>query len=250
MLKISVIAPVLNEQERLPAFLASVRAQHFASYEVVLVDGGSTDLTPLIIQVWQGVMPIKLIVDRTRNIGYIRNVGAAAAQGMVLFHTNSDVVFPPGLLRKVWNIYAWGPGVIAVYGRTRPIGVRSVVCQLAYGAYDFLRRLFNSLPWPLRRIRPGGSFLTVRAHVFRYLGGFPQVRVNEDGAFGERLDGYVQDQDILVRKVVFHPRLYVDHYARRFNGGTLKALAFYSYVLGNFLPLPIFRQLQGARVLR
>lgn len=250
MLKISVVAPVLNEQERLPAFLSSVRAQRFHDYEVVLVDGGSTDLTPVIIRAWQRVMPIKLIVDTTRNIGYIRNVGAAAAQGAVLFHTNSDVVFPPSLLRKVWNIYAWGPGIIAVYGRTRPIGVRSVMCQLAYGAYDFLRRLFNSLPWPVRRIRPGGSFLTVRTQVFRRLHGFPQIRVNEDGAFGEKLDGYVQDPDALIRKVLFHPGLYVDHYARRFNGGTLKALGFYSYVLGNFLPLPIFRQLQGARVLR
>ena len=43
---VSIIIPVYNAEEYLDRCLGSVLAQDFTSYEVILVDDGSTDSSP------------------------------------------------------------------------------------------------------------------------------------------------------------------------------------------------------------
>ena len=46
--RLSIIIPVYNVEEYLDRCLGSILDQDFTSYEVILVDDGSTDSSPLI----------------------------------------------------------------------------------------------------------------------------------------------------------------------------------------------------------
>ena len=230
-MKISIIAPNLDEAKYLPAFLRSLDRQTYRDFEVIIVDGGSTDGS---IHIAESFGKARVLVDKTRNIGYIRNVGASFASGDILFHTSSDTYLEPHLLEKIAKLYREHPNLIALGGRTFPLGT-NLIAHLGYQLFDFLRYLFTVSPMPIRKFRPSGNFSTVKREVFEEVGGFPEVCINEDGLFGQKLDDYCTRQ---TKRVVFHLGLYIGHHVKRFEAkGGLKTILFYIYVLGNMFPI-------------
>jgi glycosyltransferase involved in cell wall biosynthesis len=247
-MKISIVAPNLNERRFLPGFLDSLRAQIFRNFEIIIVDGGSVDGCLGILQDYaRRGMRLKILVDRTRNIGYVRNVGSRLAQGDLIFNTSTDTVFPGDLLQNVALIFQ-DQDVIAVSGRTCPIN-SGLLSVLAYTAFDIIRYIFTIAPWPLRKFRPAGNFTCIRNDVFRALGGFPEVKINEDGLLGQRIDDFMRGQirRLDPARVVYRLDLFVGHHAKRFQKkGGLKAMAMYLYVFANMLPIlkPLFRHIE------
>ena len=81
---LSFIVPAYNEAHELPRTLAAIRAAADASkepYEIVVVDDDSTDATAEIA--WRaGAMVVSV---RHRQIAAVRNAGAKAARGDILF---------------------------------------------------------------------------------------------------------------------------------------------------------------------
>lgn len=73
-IKISVVIPVLNERDSLPATIAALRACR-GIMEIIVADGGSTDGTVL----WLQAQPDIVLVRSIRGKGNQINVGAAAA---------------------------------------------------------------------------------------------------------------------------------------------------------------------------
>jgi len=75
---VSVVTPVWNAAATLAATVASVRAQSFADWEMLLVDDGSTD--------GSGALAARLAAEepRIRILGHARNLGAAAARNRAI----------------------------------------------------------------------------------------------------------------------------------------------------------------------
>lgn len=93
---VSVIVPVYNGAHCLPRCLASLQAQTHPRVELIVVDDGSTDGTPDLVQ-----PPVRLLSSGGRKgAGAARNVGARAATGEVLFFTDADVVAPPDWIAR------------------------------------------------------------------------------------------------------------------------------------------------------
>lgn len=90
---LSIIIITKNEEENLPALLASLDRQEFPIMEIIVSDAHSTDQTRAIAsnhgcQVIDGGMPSEG-----------RNNGAAAAKGDTLLFLDADVILPPNFLK-------------------------------------------------------------------------------------------------------------------------------------------------------
>ena len=199
----------------------SLNQQVYPNFELVVVDGGSWDRSRLLIDEYRESFPITGLINETRNLGFVRNLGAKAARGEILFFTNSDVVLPWNLLNHIAFEFA-DFRLQALSGRTIPIN-GGALCFAGYHCFDLLRLMFSRLGC----FSPSGNFLAIRKHLFWGIGGFPEIKVNEDGELGSRISQ-------ARAAVKFDWDLRVWHFAKRFRRGSLKTLLFYSYVFGNF----------------
>jgi len=97
---VTVIVPVYNGAHCLPRCLLSLRKQTHSRLEVIVVDDGSTDGSPDLVE-----RPVRLLSTGGRKgAGAARNIGAREAVGEVLFFTDSDVVAPPDWIEKALKI--------------------------------------------------------------------------------------------------------------------------------------------------
>ena len=88
---ISVIIPFLDEERALGPTLASLLACT-GSFEVIAVDGGSTDRSRDVLQRHPGVR----VIDAERGRAQQMNAGARIAQGELLVFLHADTILPPG----------------------------------------------------------------------------------------------------------------------------------------------------------
>ena len=75
-MNVSVVVPLFNEEESLPelcGWIDRVLSANKLSYEVILVDDGSTDGS------WEQIESLKLTYPQVRGIGFRRNYGKSAA---------------------------------------------------------------------------------------------------------------------------------------------------------------------------
>ena len=235
--RISIVVPNLNERECLEKFLWSLEKQDFNDFELIIVDGGSTDGSLEILKKFSdehASYPIIKLIDTTRNIGYIRNLGSKSARGKILLHTSSDVILDPWVLWSV-DLAFQDPQLISLTARTKPITTQ-ILCHLAYQGFDLLRWFFTKLPGSMRKYRPGGNFFAIRAKPFWFVKGFPEVKINEDGLLGYKIDLFLQEM-AHGYKVKFDLGMCAHHHVKRFEQrGSVKTILFYLYVFGNLFP--------------
>jgi len=97
---VSVIVCSYNGAKTLGSCLESLGKIDYPSYEVVLVDDGSTDNTPEIAAAFPHV---RYIHQENHGLSHARNTGAAAAQGEIFAYTDSDC-----MADKDWLYYLIG----------------------------------------------------------------------------------------------------------------------------------------------
>lgn len=86
---VSVVVVAKNEEKNIASCLDSLVKQSFKEkYEIIVVDGGSTDATQQIIKKY----PVKLIIDTFGTIGHQRNTGVQNAKGQYIAFTDADCV--------------------------------------------------------------------------------------------------------------------------------------------------------------
>jgi glycosyltransferase involved in cell wall biosynthesis len=86
---ISIVVPLYNEDESLPeliSWIAKVMQENNFSYEVVLVDDGSTD------QSWSVITQLKSTYETIKAVKFRRNYGKSAALNVAFGITQGDVV--------------------------------------------------------------------------------------------------------------------------------------------------------------
>jgi len=100
VMKVTVIATVLNEDKNIRRLLDSLAAQTRPPDEVVIADGGSTDDTVAILEAYaaQGRLPLRVVSRPGANISQGRNAAVAAATGEVIASTDAGVRLSPDWL--------------------------------------------------------------------------------------------------------------------------------------------------------
>jgi len=92
--KLSFVVPAHNEEHELPETLRSIQRAADAAketYELIVVDDGSTDATAVIAQQFGA----RIIPVNHRQIAAVRNAGAHVARGEILFFVDADTRIKP-----------------------------------------------------------------------------------------------------------------------------------------------------------
>lgn len=100
---ISVIIPTYNSEHCIGRCLESLGEQTFYGYEIVVVDGGSSDGTSRVVEEYiRHGLPILWSSEKDRGVYDAMNKGVAAARGeWLLFLGSDDTLYAPDVLAKV-----------------------------------------------------------------------------------------------------------------------------------------------------
>jgi len=105
MISLSVIVPIRNEAEHIGYVLDRLLAQQYESdkLEIIVVDGMSTDATPLIVKEYEQKHPhIRYFENPKRLASAARNIGVKNAKGeAVLIVDGHCIIDNDGMLRNV-----------------------------------------------------------------------------------------------------------------------------------------------------
>jgi rSAM/selenodomain-associated transferase 2 len=169
-MRISIIIPVLDEEENLGAAIDSTRSGSTA--EVIVVDGGSRDGSIQVATKF-GATVIASPAGRAKQM----NSGALVSRGDTLLFLHADTRLPPGFDQHVDRLLtrpgtAAGAFLLAVDSRIRALRLieraanwRSLVLQMPYG----------------------DQAIFLRTVLFQEMGGYPDLPLMEDYEMMRRL---------------------------------------------------------------
>lgn len=107
---LSLVVPVLNEQEVIEETVqiySNELSKIFEKYEIIIVDDGSTDNTPKILQSTRKKIPhIKILTHRTNSgVGKAILDGFKLAKGEWVMHNSADRPFDIRLLKSIIPLF-------------------------------------------------------------------------------------------------------------------------------------------------
>ncbi len=194
---LSIIIPTFNEELYLPRLLASITAQDYKDYEVIVADNNSRDRTRAVARAHGA----RVVSGGVPGVG--RNRGAAAARGEYLLFVDADTVLPEGFITKIMARFEKDFIDICVPW-IRPIDGTNPI-------YRTIFQFSNTFFKLMEAIQPQGlgiCILTTR-RLHKRIGGFSEkVRVSEDFDYINRAS--------LVGRFRVYPHVFVFHSVRRY----------------------------------
>lgn len=171
---LSIIVPVLNEAQALPALLAQLLPLSRHGCDVLFVDGGSVDDSVAMIAC-AGFKVVNSLPGRAKQM----NAGAAQANGKTLLFLHADTELPTGAVECVHQalnggLHHWGRFDVCIKGQHWMLRV--------VGHMMNLRSRWTG-------IATGDQAMFVSRAVFDAVGGFPDQPLMEDIELSKRLRG-------------------------------------------------------------
>lgn len=142
-MRYSIIVPIYNRETYLLRCLDSVVRQTYTDWEIILVDDGSSDSSPMICDEFMKEHPEKVQVIHQENCGVLcaRRAGIGHAKGEYLCFLDSDDYWDSNLLEETNSFQnTYDPDVL-IFG-FRKVGVKGEV--LEEGRPTDVIRLFGS----------------------------------------------------------------------------------------------------------
>jgi glycosyltransferase involved in cell wall biosynthesis len=169
---VSIIIPVFNGEKTIQECLESVLSSDHSSFEVLLVDDGSTDTTLEIVKKFNQV---KVLTQENRGSAAAKNLGAKFATGNYCYFLDSDVIIFKDTISMLINT-AETYDVDMVMGRysTNPMNddlIHHYKAILDYVMY--LPKKYRDQIKINHQLGGGGEMISKRS--FLNLGGFNEV---------------------------------------------------------------------------
>lgn len=108
---VSILMPIRNEAEFLPAALASIKAQTYSDWELVAIDDGSTDNTAAILAAAAADKRIKLLQNSGRGLVKALNLGLSNCRSTFVARMDGDDISHPERLAKQLDLFTRQPEI-------------------------------------------------------------------------------------------------------------------------------------------
>ncbi|MBN2015656.1 glycosyltransferase family 2 protein [Candidatus Dojkabacteria bacterium] len=195
MINFSVIVPTLNERVTIPILLNSLENQTLKTFEVIVVDNGSTDGTVNVIKSIKEKypFPIRQVFFKQRGISHARNHGSKYAKGKYLIFFDADGIVHRQWIKNAADILERDSEILVLSG------------FLIYRHSNFLKFLlynsYSSIGYTiliiLQRVFKIGYFflgnnMLIDKEFFTKLGKFPHI-VGEDMALTQKALSSIKD---------------------------------------------------------
>lgn len=232
---ISVVVVAYNEEEKIITCLDALGAQEFGgAYEIVVVDGNSTDRTVERAREWAHAArraPMRIVTNEKRYIAAGRNAGIRLSAAEYVAFTDADCLVPRDWLKNLYRHYqscsSTDPSTVAVGGANVPPDEGGDFHE-ALGVYlDSTLGSFNS---------PQGRVFTATRKVASLSCTnvlYHKSAVVGAGGFDESLENMSEDCDLNMRlgrrgkTLYFIPGISVRHFLRRDEASWFRNMAAY-----------------------
>ena len=193
---VSIVMPSYNEEKFIEKALENLCDQYDKEhYEIIIVDGRSTDRTREVIREFgekRKDVSLKLIDNPDRHIPKALNLGIAAARGEIILRMDSHAAPSPGYVRRCVELLSKDTAaVVGMYCQVRPsndtVTARAIAAVVShpFGIGDASYRLNQETGQQAVDTVAFGSF---RKPLWQKLGGFNEsLLTNEDYDFNYRV---------------------------------------------------------------
>ena len=186
----SVIVPVLNEAEFIERSVGAILEQSLdGDFEILLIDGGSSDGTPEILERLAGRHPnIRVLSNPARLIPNALNIGLRHARGEYIARMDAHTYYPPDYVATAVERFQQGD-VACVSGPQEPFGEDDWSRRIALALHSKLGIGGASFRNPTREIEVDTAFTGVwRRSMLLELGGWDEDwPINEDAELAARI---------------------------------------------------------------
>jgi glycosyltransferase involved in cell wall biosynthesis len=170
--RISIIVPTLNQGRFIEATLRSVLDQKYPNLELIVMDGGSTDDTTVILERFSSHVAFwETTPDRGQS--HAINKGLKRATGEVWCYLNSDDLLLPGSLARVGEMFRdpsvdWVGGVTIIFDEQ---GERGTVTPLEAAS---MKEVLTPWARSVEHVFPCSNSCFMRRTIHDRLGGFDE----------------------------------------------------------------------------
>ena len=167
----TIVIPTLNEEAEIQACLMRLQGQREEGFEVIVVDGGSNDRTPQLVE---GLCD-QFISTRKGRAAQM-NAGAMKAKGEFIFFLHVDTQlpekFPEPISAIAADTFCWGRFDVKLSGE--------------HWSFRVIESMMN-LRSRLTGIATGDQLVFISRKLFREVDGFPEIALMEDIAMSQKL---------------------------------------------------------------
>lgn len=175
MVYFSVIIPALNEEVHLPVLLNSLAVQTDKDFEVIVIDGGSTDKTEE--KAKEFACKFKNFTyhkEKLKNVSMSRNRGAKFAQAEWLIFFDADVEIETDFVRQIKeNILSKNLDALTVWNRSKEDNLTGKI----------ILGMLNISMSMMQKIQPvaNGPCMLMKREIFNAVHGFDiEIKFGED----------------------------------------------------------------------
>ncbi|MCC6201490.1 MAG: glycosyltransferase [Gammaproteobacteria bacterium] len=152
---ITIIMPCYNSAQTILGSIASVCAQTFTDWELLIIDDGSRDDSATIARKIEDPR-IQVLVQSNQGSAGARNTGLAAARGSYIAFLDADDTWDPEFLHKMHATLAPRPDAVLAYCGWQNIGVTGGRGQPFvppdYDPMDRFEVLLGGCRWPIHAV--------------------------------------------------------------------------------------------------
>jgi glycosyltransferase involved in cell wall biosynthesis len=148
---VSIIIAAYNAAGTIGEALASIPPAISRSYEIIIIDDGSTDNTSAVVEAHALAPQYKIIRQANAGVSAARNAGIAEATGEYVFFFDADDVLCPRAIDRLLGLIENTPHIVLAYGnyvntdeRGNVLGIRHHLHHVPRPRGDVVDRLLQA----------------------------------------------------------------------------------------------------------